>query len=269
MAPYGGFSHNDQTLRILTQLERRYAAFDGLNLTWETLEGVVKHNGPVRQPSPTVAAYNARHDLALDSFAGAEAQVAALADDIAYNNHDIDDGLRAGLFTVTDLEDVPLVGPVLQTLRRDHPGLEPSRLIHEAVRRLINRMVSDLLDETRRRIAALKPATADDVRRLDRPLVAFSDAMQANDRALKAFLFERMYRHYRVNRMTSKARRVVQELFRLMLDEPGILPTEWQRLAGAPGAPETARVVADYIAGMTDRFAMDEHRRLFDLTERT
>ena len=269
MAPFGGFSHNDQTLRILTQLERRYAAFDGLNLTWETLEGVVKHNGPVRTPSTTVAAYNARHDLRLDSFAGAEAQVAALADDIAYNNHDIDDGLRAGLFTVGDLEPVPLVGPVLEALRRDHPGLEPSRLIHETVRRLINRMVSDLLAETRRRIAALKPASADDVRRLDRPLVAFSDAMQANDRALKAFLFERMYRHYRVNRMTSKARRVVQDLFRLLLAEPQTLPTEWQRLAGAPGAPETARVVADYIAGMTDRFAMDEHRRLFDLNERT
>jgi dGTPase len=269
MAPYGGFGHNDQTLRILTQLERRYAAFDGLNLTWETLEGVVKHNGPVRAPSTTVAAYTARHDLELDSFAGAEAQVAALADDIAYNNHDIDDGLRAGLFTVADLEDVPLVGPLLQALRRDHPGLEPARLSHEAVRRLINLMVSDLLAETRRRIAAHRPVSSDDVRRLARPLVGFSEAMQANDRALKAFLFERMYRHYRVNRMTSKARRVVQELFRLLLAEPEILPAEWQRLAGAPGAPENARVVADYIAGMTDRFAMDEHRRLFDLHERT
>ena len=269
MAPFGGFSHNDQTLRILTQLERRYAAFDGLNLTWETLEGVVKHNGPVRAPSATIAAYNARHDLELDSFAGAEAQVAALADDIAYNNHDVDDGLRAGLFTVADLEDVPLVGPVFHAVRTAHPDLEPSRLTHEAVRRLINLMVTDLLAETRRRVGAHKPGSADEVRRLDRPLVAFSEAMQANDRALKAFLFERMYRHYRVNRMTSKARRVVQDLFRLLLAEPQILPTEWQRLAGAPGTPESARVVADYIAGMTDRFAMDEHRRFFDLHERT
>jgi dGTPase len=269
MAAHGGFSHNDQTLRILTGLERRYAGFDGLNLTWETLEGVVKHNGPVRAPSATVAAYNARHDLWLDSFAGAEAQLAALADDIAYNNHDIDDGLRAGLFTVDDLEDVKLVGPVFQALRRAHPDLEPGRLTHEAVRRLINLMVSDLLAETRQRIAALKPESADAVRRLDRPLVAFSEAMQANDRALKSFLFERMYRHYRVNRMTSKARRVVQELFGLLLAEPQILPTEWQRQAGAPNRPETARVVADYIAGMTDRFALDEHRRLFDLHERT
>jgi dGTPase len=269
MAAHGGFSHNDQTLRILTRLERRYAGFEGLNLTWETLEGVVKHNGPVRAPSATISAYNARHDLWLDSFAGAEAQLAALADDIAYNNHDIDDGLRAGLFTVDDLEDVPLVGPVFHAVRQTHPGLEPSRLTHEAVRRLINLMVSDLLAETRRRIAALKPDSADAVRRLDRPLVVFSDGMQANDRALKAFLFERMYRHYRVNRMTSKARRVVQDLFGLLLAEPQTLPTEWQRQAGGPNSPETARVVADYIAGMTDRFALDEHRRLFDLHERT
>jgi dGTPase len=269
MAAHGGFSHNDQTLRILTRLERRYAGFDGLNLTWETLEGVVKHNGPVGAPSATILAYNARHDLWLDSFAGAEAQLAALADDIAYNNHDIDDGLRAGLFTVDDLVAVPLVGPVFHAVRQMHPGLEPGRLTHEAVRRLINLMVSDLLAETRRRIAALKPDSADAVRRLDRPLVAFSDAMLANDRALKSFLFERMYRHYRVNRMTSKARRVVQDLFGLLFAEPQTLPTEWQRQAGAPNTPETARVVADYIAGMTDRFALDEHRRLFDLHERT
>ena len=207
--------------------------------------------------------------LELDSFAGAEAQVAALADDIAYNNHDVDDGLRARLFTVDDLVDVPLVGPVFHALRQRHPDLEPSRLTHEAVRRLINLMVTDLLAETRRRIGVHKPASADAVRRLDQPLVAFSETMQANDRALKAFLFERMYRHYRVNRMTSKARRVVQELFRLLLAEPQTLPTEWQRLAGAPNDPVTARVVADYIAGMTDRFAMDEHQRLFDLHERT
>jgi dGTPase len=269
MAGFGGFSHNDQALRIVTRLERRYAGFDGLNLTWETLEGLVKHNGPVPDPSPLIQAYNTQHDLHLTSFAGAEAQVAALADDLAYNNHDIDDGLRAGLFTVADLADVPLVGPVFQDLLREHPGLEPSRLTHEAVRRLINLMVSDLLAETRHRIAAARPASAAAVRALDRPLVAFSEAMQANDRALKRFLFERMYRHYRVNRMTSKARRVVRDLFTLFLAEPQTLPTEWQRLAGAPDRPETARVVADYIAGMTDRFAMDEHRRLFDLHERT
>ena len=269
MAGFGGFSHNDQALRIVTRLERRYADFDGLNLTWEALEGLVKHNGPIHQPSEVIQAYNAGHDLQLTSFAAAEAQVAALADDIAYNNHDVDDGLRARLFTVADLEDVPLVGPVFHALRRDHPDLEPSRLTHEAIRRLIGLMVSDLLAETRRRIAAAKPASADAVRALDRPLVAFSEPMQANDRALKRFLFERMYRHYRVNRMTSKARRVVRELFTLFLAEPETLPTEWQRLVGAPNDPQTARVVADYIAGMTDRFAMDEHRRLFDLHERT
>ena len=275
MAPFGGFDHNVQSLRVVTVLEHRYAEFDGLNLTWETLEGVVKHNGPIigklaRRPLSTgsAAAYAKYDHLDLDTFPGAEAQVAALADDIAYNNHDIDDGLRAGLFSIDDLQEVPLVGPVFAAVRQSYPGIEDSRLIHESVRRLIGLMVHDLLAETRRRIEALDPGTADDVRRAGAPVVAFSEQMQGNDRALKAFLVDNMYRHYQLNRMTSKARRLVRDLFRLLLAEPECLPTDWRRRAGGAGTAETARTVADYIAGMTDRFAQDEHRKLFDVHSR-
>jgi len=269
MQPYGGFSHNDQTLRILTRLERRYAGFDGLNLSWETLEGTVKHNGPLRGPHadrpvpPSVAEYDARHDLALDTYPGPEAQVAAVADDIAYNNHDLDDGLRAGLFTVADLAEVPLVGPVFAEVARQHPGLDESRLVHESIRRVIDRMVRDLVAETGRRLADSGASDVDAVRSLDQPVASFSDEMRNHDRALKRFLFERMYRHYRVNRMSSKARRVVRELFQLFLAEPECLPAEWCAQTGGSEA-DTARIVADYLAGMTDRFALDEHRRLFD-----
>jgi len=269
MEPFGGFSHNDQTLRILTHLERRYAEFDGLNLSWETLEGTAKHNGPLlglgieRAVPQWVAEYDRRHPLALDTWPGAEAQVAALADDIAYNNHDIDDGLRAGLFAVADLAEVPLVGPVFDDVARRYPGIDESRLIHESIRRLIDRMVRDLIAETTRRLAESGVASVEQVRLLGRPVVAFSGEMRAHDRALKRFLFERMYRHYRVNRMSSKARRVVRDLFQLFLAEPECLPGEWRALP-RDDQSETARIVADYLAGMTDRFALDEHRRLFD-----
>jgi dGTPase len=270
MAPFGGFSHNDQTLRVLVLLERRYAEFDGLNLTWEALEGTVKHNGPLAGPGierpvpPTIAEYDGRHPLALDTQPGLEAQVAALADDIAYNNHDIDDGLRAGLFAVGDLAEVPLVGPVFRQVAERYPGIEETRLIHEAIRRLIDHMVADLVGATRARLAASGARSADEIRALPAPVAAFSDEMRQNDRALKRFLFDRMYRHYRVNRMSSKAHRVVRDLFRLYLGEPQCLPGEWRALAAGPGEPHTARVAADYLAGMTDRFALDEHRRLFD-----
>ncbi len=281
MAPHGGFDHNEQTFRILTLLERRYAEFDGLNLTWETLEGIVKHNGPLVGPGAgpnardgesvpaTVAAYcRDKRDLELDTFASAEAQVAALSDDIAYNNHDIDDGLRAGLFSLDDLRDLPSVGPVLAEVEARYPGLEESRVIHETIRRVIDLMVTNLLAETRRRIAELRPDSAAAVRALPAPLVAFSDEMRQNDRALRTFLFQRMYRHYKVNRMTSKARRVVRELFDHYLARPDCLPDEWQ--AEARDLPEAARarLVADYIAGMTDRYALDEHAKNFDIRVR-
>ena len=269
MQPFGGFSHNDQTLRLLTRLEHGYAEFDGLNLTWETLEGTVKHNGPLEGPGierpvpPSIAEYDRQHKLALDTFPGLEAQIAALADDIAYNNHDIDDGLRAGLFAVADLAEVPLVGPVFAEVGARYPGIDEARLIHEAIRRLIDRMVRDLVAETGRRLVESGVKTAEEVRHLGKPMAAFSTQMRNHDRALKRFLSERMYRHYRVNRMSSKARRVVRELFQLFLAEPECLPGEWRALTRRD-APETARIIADYLAGMTDRFALDEHRRLFD-----
>jgi dGTPase len=281
MRPYGGFDHNAQSLDLVTRLEQRYADFNGLNLTWEALEGLVKHNGPLLSPKsqcgqsperklpPAIAEYVAGHDLELATFAGAEAQVAALSDDIAYNNHDIDDGLRAGLFTVDDLAEVPLVGPMFSRVRKRYPNLENSRLIHEAVRRIISHMINDVIAETRRRVDLLQPASPAEIRHSSAPVVAFSSEMQENDQALKKFLFERMYRHYKLNRMSSKAKRVVRELFQLLIAEPGCLPTEWQRSAGAPHSLETARVVCDYIAGMTDRYALDEYRRLLDVQSRS
>ncbi|OHC74586.1 MAG: deoxyguanosinetriphosphate triphosphohydrolase [Rhodospirillales bacterium RIFCSPLOWO2_12_FULL_58_28] len=268
MEPYGGFDHNAQSLRVISCLEQSYPEFDGLNLTWEVLEGVVKHNGPLLTMPRAVAEYTRVHDLEVDTFAGAEAQVAALADDIAYNNHDIDDGLRAGLFTVGSLNDVPLVGPIFAETRKDYPDLDESRLIHEAVRRMIGAMVGDLHKETARRITEAAPKSADDIRRLKTPVAGFSDKMRDNDKALRKFLFDNMYRHYRLNRMTSKARRVVKDLFGLLIAEPECLPDEWREQAGKPESEKTARVIADYIAGMTDRHAEDEHRLLFDVQAR-
>ncbi len=271
MAGYGGFDHNEQAFRILTTLERRYAEFDGLNLTWESLEGVVKHNGPLtgptaRKPLPaSIAEYPV--DLELDGWPGLEAQIASLADDIAYNNHDIDDGLRAGLFTVGDLAEVPLVGPVFRAVSERYPGLEEPRLIHESIRRLIDAMVNDLIAETRRRLETLRPLSSDDLRRCGQPVATFSEKMRANDQALKRFLFERMYRHTTVNRMTAKARRVVRDLFGFYLEQPDCLPGEW-RQATALDETERARLIADYIAGMTDRYALSEHQRLFDIYAR-
>lgn len=273
MAPHGGFDHNGQTLRIITALEARYAEFDGLNLTWETLEGIAKHNGPLFAHGGAgelpwaLSEYTSKHDLDLHTWPSVEAQVAAMSDDIAYHSHDVDDGLRAGLFAVSDLADVPILGPILRDVQTRYPDLEASRLIHEIGRRLINVMVNDLLAETSRRLRDAAPTSPDDVRQFGAPLVGFSPEIDRDNRALKEFLFERMYRHYRVNRMTSKARRVVADLFTLYVDEPECLPAEWR--IGAEQADKTlrARHVADYIAGMTDRFALDEHRRLYDLYE--
>jgi len=273
MAEHGGFDHNAQTLRILTRVERKYASFDGLNLTWETLEGVVKHNGPlinrdgtITKPIPEpITDYVREHDLELDTYPGVEAQVAALADDIAYNNHDIDDGLRAGLFGVEDLIGLPLVGPTVRVVSEAHPGLEPPRLIHETVRRLINYMVNDLIGETTARLRKADPRSAEDVRGLNAPVVAFSDEMVAHDQALRKFLGERMYRHEMVQRMTSKAESVVGDLFRTVTEDPNLLPPEWRTEMGDSDDPRTFRVIADYIAGMTDRFALREHDRLCGL----
>lgn len=264
MTDYGGFDHNAQTLRILTKLERRHAAFDGLNLTWETLEGVVKHNGPAAEPYPAaLAEYAEGHDLELATYASLEAQIAAVSDDIAYNNHDVDDGLRAGLFTLEDVADVPIIGEAMTRAVRRYPDADEDRLIAEAVSDLIGVMVADVRAETERRLADLGPQSAADIRGAGRVLADFSDAMKADVDALRAFLKERMYRHWRVNRERSKARRVVADLFDLFFNEPETLPSVWRdRYEGATG-DKLARVVCDYIAGMTDRYAMREHAELF------
>jgi dGTPase len=274
MAPYDGFDHNAQTLRVLTKLERRYPTFDGLNLTWETLEGVINHNGPLldasRKVSDLPAAfrdYEALQSLELHTFAGPEAQVAALADDIAYNNHDIDDGLKAGLFTVDELMDVPLAGGVIREVMAQYPDIERGRVISESVRRLIGVWLGDLVAEFQARAAKARPRSVEDVRALDHPLAAFSVDIAEKQKPLRAFLYERMYRHHKVNRMMSQARRIVTELFGLFLAEIETLPSPWRDRAAAAGADTTrrARVVCDYIAGMTDTYAIEEHRRLFNL----
>ncbi|MCX8134087.1 MAG: deoxyguanosinetriphosphate triphosphohydrolase [Roseococcus sp.] len=264
MRPWGGFDHNAQSLKHVTLLERRYAAFDGLNLSWETLEGLAKHNGPVRRPAPYLAHYNATHDLELASHASAEAQVAAIADDIAYNNHDLEDGIRARLFTLEEVAELPLPGRALEAARAAHPGLPAGRAAPEMVRRVIAAMIEDVVAETGRRLAALAPASVEAIRAAPAPVVAFSPAMQAANAEVRAFLFERMYRHFRVNRSTQKSKRVVQMLFSLLHGGPQMLPEEWRARAVGSGSAGTAELVCDYIAGMTDRFALEEYRRLTD-----
>jgi dGTPase len=264
MQPYGGFDHNAQALRIVTRLERHYADFDGLNLTWEALEGIAKHNGPGAGEAPFgLAEYDAFHDLELGTHASAEAQVAAISDDIAYNNHDLADGLRAGLFTLDDLRALPLVGPCVAAVDARWPGLAAGRREHEALRRFFGLLVEDVLATSRARIAEADPRTAEAVRMLGRPVIRFSDATFAELKEIRAFLYARMYRHWTVQRMRRKAKRVVRELFETFLDAPELMPQEWNR-CGALDATGRARVVADYIAGMTDRFALQEHRKLTD-----
>jgi dGTPase len=264
MKPHGGFDHNAQSLKAVTLLEARYAGFDGLNLTWETLEGLAKHNGPVRRPAGYIAEYDSRHRLELTTHASAEAQVAAIADDVAYNNHDLDDGIRAGMFTLEEAAQLPLVREAFEAAKADTPNLPRDRATGETVRRVINLMVNDVVAETRRRIAALDPKGADDIRAAERPVVGFSEAMLEANNQLRTFLFQRMYRHWRVNRTTQKCRRALQVLFSLLHGEPRQLPPWWQAKAGEAGSREAAAAVCDYLAGMTDRYALEEHRRLTD-----
>jgi dGTPase len=277
---YGGFDHNAQSLRIVTSLERRYAAFDGLNLAWETLEGLVKHNGPLIDKAGQgigsyahgvpegILTYNAQNDLELWSFASAEAQAAALADDIAYNAHDIDDGLRAGLFSIDDVCAVPLLGQMCAEIEALWPGLEPSRFAHELVRRVITRLVEDVITESSRRLAALYPQSPEDIRYADAPVIGFSPEIAVQEKQLKAFLMARMYRHDDVMRVTGDARQVVRDLYHYYMAHPSVLPVEWAAVAEALKEAARARYIGDFIAGMTDRYALQEHERLFDASPR-
>jgi dGTPase len=263
-AQFGGFDHNAQALKLVTQLEHRYADFDGLNLTWETLEGLVKHNGPLtRRPLPeAILSFDAQWPLDLHTWPGLEAQLAALADDIAYVNHDIDDGLRAGLFSIDDLSGAPLAGDHARAVIQAYGELELGRFIGEIVRRLMSALIEDLLDETRQRIAAANLESVAAVRASSTPLAAFSRAMAAQVVALKTFLFERMYRHPRVTESVDKAKQVVRELFAALSTDPGLLPADWAAACGKAGDAATATVVRDYIAGMTDGYAILEHAKI-------
>ena len=264
MRPFGGFDHNAQALRIVTRLEKHYAGFDGLNLTWETLEGIAKHNGPVTGDLPyALAEVNGEWDLELHTNASAEAQVAAVADDVAYNHHDLHDGLRAGLFTEEDLMALPTIGPCFEEVDRLHPGLDPTRRRHEALRRVFGVMVEDVIAVAQNRLVSLCPESADDIRAMEGPIIRFSKPLYQNLKALKGFLFTRMYRAPSVVEERRRVTAMVDALFPLFLDDPRLLPDDWQdEVARAEDRTALARVVLDYVAGMTDRFAIQEYHRL-------
>ena len=275
MKDFGGFDHNEQALRVVTKLERRYAEFDGLNLTWETLEGLVKHNGPLADPSgkaighpvpQSIVHYNQLQDLELSLFAGLEAQCAALADDIAYDAHDIDDGLRSGLLSLDMLRDADLPAEILREVADRYPDLDAVRMTHELVRRQITRMVEDVITTSAQRLRETDPTSADQVRRAGRPMVAFSQTMAAREKSLKAFLYQRLYRNPTVMAVREGADRVVRDLFGLYMDRPGEMPEGWREVLGRAPEAVKARHVADFLAGMTDTYALKEHRRLFDHT---
>jgi dGTPase len=278
---HGGFDHNAQTLRVVTSLEHRYPEFDGLNLTWEALEGIVKHNGPLAERSGAAAGryrndgipvgisdYMATYDLELWSFASLEAQVAAIADDIAYDAHDIDDGLRAGLFTVDDLKVMPLTAEMIAEIARHYPHLDDIRRGAELVRELISYLIGAVVSEARRRLEVAQPKSVDDVRNLGDVLVTFPSAVAQVEAEIKAFLKLRMYRHPRVMRVMGEAEQILFDLFARYQQRPGDLPAEWLSRDGGDHETETerARRIGNFIAGMTDRFAITEHQRLFDST---
>lgn len=272
MEPYGGFDHNAQTLRVMTKIETRYPQFEGLNLTWETLEGVVKHNGPLMKLGDDPAhlpwgftAYQRWENLQLHTHSSVEAQIAALSDDIAYNNHDIDDGLRSGIISLSQLMDLPLVGDVFDRCRAKYPDISEDILIHEAVRELIGEMVTDVLQESRKRIEKSGAKTVEEIRSLDHAVVSFSEEMTERLSAVRRFLYSNMYLHYKVKRMKEKGKRIVRHLFEAFLSDPKLLPTGWQLEAERNPDQPLARVICDYIAGMTDRYAVDENRKLIDV----
>jgi dGTPase len=275
MAPWGGFDHNAQSLRAVTRLERRYAEFDGLNLSWETLEGLVKHNGPLvgadgeglHGPVPrSILDYDALQDLELDRHAGIEAQCAAIADDIAYDAHDIDDGLRSGLLGLDMLEGMELSGSILRQVRALYPALDAVRAGHELMRRQITLMVEDVIRAATAHLAELRPASVEDVHDAGRALVTFSPSMRAQEKELKAFLYANLYRNPVVLRVREGAERIVRDLFDAYFAEPGLMPEGWRELLGKAEERVKARHVADFLAGMTDNYAVKEHRRLFDHT---
>jgi dGTPase len=273
MAPYGGFDHNAQALRIVTRLERHYADFDGLNLTWESLEGIAKHNGPVTGPNAdakhagplpyALAEVNAEWDLELSTHASAEAQVAAIADDVAYSHHDLHDGLRSGLFDEADLMQLPVTGPAFEEVDRLYPGLDPMRRRHEALRRVFGRMVEDVIAVAQGRLEAAQPQSVEEIRDMGLTIIRFSKPLYQELKAIRSFLFTRMYRAPSVVVMRTEVTQVVNGLFPLFMADTSLLPAEWRHdIEAVQSETELARIVSDYVAGMTDRFALQEGARL-------
>jgi dGTPase len=265
MQPYGGFDHNAQAVKIVTSLERHYAEFDGLNLTWECLEGIAKHNGPVTGELPfALSEYNAAHDLELHTYASAEAQVAALADDIAYNNHDLLDGLRAGLFSEEEISDLPIVSGAFAQVDKTYPNLDKVRRRHEALRRVFGVMVGDVIETSRALIEASGASSVDEIRANGAPVIQFTPALWSDLRQIREFLFKRMYRAPVVMVKRAEVTQVVKNLFPAFMNDRSLLPANWRtEIDNAQDETALARIVSDYIAGMTDRFALQEHERLF------
>ena len=264
MHPYGGFDHNAQAIRIVTRLERHYADFDGLNLTWEALEGIAKHNGPVTGDiSYALAEANAEWDLELHTYASAEAQVAAIADDVAYSHHDLHDGLRSGLFDEADLMQLPVTGPAFAEVDALYPGLERMRRRHEALRRVFGRMVEDVIAVAQGRLDAARPRSVEDIRAMEGTVIRFSKPLFQELKVIRAFLFTRMYRAPSVMAERERVTAVIRDLFPLFMAKPELLPQEWRLdVEAARSTTALARIVADYVSGMTDRFAIAEHERL-------
>jgi len=270
MAPHGGFDHNAQAIRIVTSLERHYADFDGLNLTWETLEGLAKHNGPVTGDLPwALADYQAQHDLELDTHASAEAQVAAIADDVAYNHHDLHDGLRAELFSTDELAELPILEDCFAEVDRLYPGLNYYRRRHEALRRFFGLLVEDVIGVARANLSEIAPEGVADIRRAGRGVIRFSPGLWRDLEVIRRFLFERMYRAPTVVKMRADVTDVVNDLFPFFMDHSDQLPKQWRKdVEEAEGETALARIVSDYIAGMTDRFAIQCHEDFIDANKK-
>ncbi|EJF86466.1 deoxyguanosinetriphosphate triphosphohydrolase [Candidatus Bartonella washoeensis] len=274
MAHYGGFDHNAQALRIVTKLEQRYANFDGLNLTWETLEGLVKHNGPLLGPYAKskdvpidILHYNVKQDLELEFFPGLEAQCAAIADDIAYNAHDIDDGLRSHFLMIDQFENIPLTASLLRDIKQDYPKLDKTKRGYELVRRQITTMVEDVIKQSQENLTRIKPTSISDVHQAGQTIVTFSPTMTVHEKELKNFLFKNLYYHDQVLNRRNKAKCIVQKLFDYYYQNPDVMPESWHSKTAHLTDQELARLIADFLSGMTDHYALREYQRLYDRTD--
>ena len=264
MKDYDGFDHNAQTLRILTSLEERYPLFEGLNLTWETLEGVVKHNGPLLNPHIVIKEYNNIHDLELDTFPGLEAQIASLSDDIAYNNHDIDDGFRAGLISLDDLKKIDLFAEIIKEINIEFKNIDDYMIVKELIRRLIGLMVNDLISNTKKNIDKIKPNNPEQIRSQKSLVASFSDFFISQDNQIRKFLRTRVYEHSSIENERVRSMRTIEDIFSKLIKDIDLLPIKLRKKCDTPYSKISARVICDYIASMTDRSVVENHARLYD-----